>query len=593
MSAAATRLKPVDAVIVGVGWTGAIIARELTKAGLNVVGLERGPPRSPQEDFTLPGIRDELRYAVRQELFQDTATETVTLRHGGGETALPMRRWGAFTPGTGVGGAGSHWNGMHWRYLPYDLNPRSQIEARYGRGAIPPEMTIGDFGIGWDEIEPYYDRFEKLCGVSGKAGNIKGQRIVGGNMLEGPRSSEFPNAPLVRTASGDLFARTVEKLGYNSFPMPASNASAAYTNFEGATLGACTYCGHCERFGCEVNAKASPNTTLMPGLLAEKRFTLRTGAYVQDIVYDRKARRATGVRYVDTRTGDLFEQPADLVILGGYVFTNTLLMLLSGIGKPYDPVTGKGAVGRNYCYQTGGGTQVFLKYAAFNPFMGAGALGTNIDEYNGDNLDHGGLGFFGGSTIGVTTGGGRPIVSRAVPPGTPRWGSAWKRATADWYGRSFGIGASGAQYAHRENYLDLDPNYRDALGRPLLRMTFNYRENDYRLSEYAAGVTERIARAMDATIVASPAPRRGNFHSVPYQSTHNTGGTIMGSDPRTSVVNRYLQSWDADNLFILGASVFPQNTSYNPTGTVGALAYWAADAIVNRYLKAPGPLVSA
>ncbi|HEX7872905.1 MAG TPA: GMC family oxidoreductase [Sphingobium sp.] len=587
------RLKPVDAVVVGVGWTGAIAARELTKAGLTVVGLERGPHRTPAEDFALPGIRDELRYAVRQELFQDTATETVTLRHSRAETALPMRRWGAFTPGTGTGGAGSHWNGMHWRYLPYDLNPRSHIEGRYGRDAIPPEMTIGDFGVGWDEIEPYYDRFEKLCGVSGKAGNIRGRKIPGGNMLEGPRSSEFPNAPLARTASGDLFARTAEKLGYNPFPLPASNASAVYTNFEGATLGACTYCGHCERFGCETNAKASPNSTLMPALLADKRFTLRAGAYVKDIVYDRRARKATGVRYVDTRTGEEYEQPANLVILGGYVFTNTLLMLVSGIGRPYDPATGKGAVGRNYCYQTGGGTQVFVRDAAFNPFMGAGALGTNIDEYNGDNFDHGGLGFFGGSTMGVTTGGGRPILNRAVPPGTPRWGRAWKQATADWYGRSLTIGASGAQYAHRENYLDLDPTYRDALGRPLLRMTFNYRENDYRLSEYAASVTERIARAMDATIVAAPKPRRGDFHSVPYQSTHNTGGTIMGSDPRSSVVNRYLQSWDADNLFILGASVFPQNTSYNPTGTVGALAYWATDAIVNRYLKAPGALVQA
>jgi gluconate 2-dehydrogenase alpha chain len=591
VSVAATRLKPVDAVIVGMGWTGSIMARELTRAGLNVVGLERGAHRTPAEDFTLPGIRDELRYAVRQELFQDTAIETVTLRHAPGETALPIRRWGAFTPGTGLGGAGSHWNGMHWRYLPYDLNPRSHIEARYGRNAIPPEMPIADFGLSWDEIEPFYDRFEKLCGVSGKAGNIGGRKIAGGNMFEGARTSEFPNAPLAQTASGELFARTTAKLGYNAFPLPASNASAAYTNPEGATLGACVYCGHCERFGCEVNAKASPNTTLLPGLFAEPRFTLRTHAYVKDVLFDRKARRATAVRYVDTHSGELFEQPADLVILGGYVFTNTLLMLVSGIGRPYDPATGKGAVGRNYCYQTGASAQVFIKDTAFNPFMGAGALGTNIDDFNGDNFDHGGLGFFGGATIGVSTGGGRPIANRAVPPGTPRWGAAWKKATAEWDGHSFGIGGAGANYAHRENYLDLDPNYRDALGRPLLRMTFNYRENDFRLSDHIAGVAGRIAYAMDATIVAAPKARRGDFHTVPYQSTHNTGGTIMGADPSTSVVNRYLQSWEADNLFILGASVFPQNTSYNPTATVGALAYWAAAAITGRYLKQPGPLV--
>ncbi|WP_408588954.1 GMC family oxidoreductase [Novosphingobium sp.] len=588
-----TRLKPVDAVVIGVGWTGAIAARELTRAGLSVVGLERGPLRTPGEDFVLPGIRDELRYAIRQELFQDSSVETVTMRHARGEAALPMRRFGAFTPGTGTGGAGSHWNGMHWRYLPYDLNPRRHITQRYGKGAIPADMTIGDFGIEWDEIEPYYDRFEKLCGVSGKAGNIGGRVIAGGNPFEGARTSEFPNPPLVRTAAGDIFAAASEKLGYKPFPLPASNSSRAYTNPEGATLGACAFCGHCERFGCEVNAKASPNTTLFPALLADQRFSLRTNSYVRDLVFDRHAKRVTAVRYVDTRSGEVFEQEAGLVILGGYVFTNTLLMLTSGIGVPYDPATGHGAVGRNYCYQTGAGVQVFFKDGAFNPFMGAGALGTNIDEFNGDNFDHADLGFFGGSTIGVTSGGGRPIQHRPVPPGTPRWGSAWKQATAQWYNRSFGIGASGANYAHRENYLDLDPTYRDALGRPLLRMTYNFRENDQRLAAHSAEQLTRIARAMDATIVSEPALRRGNFHVVPYQSTHNTGGTIMGSDPRGSVVNRHLQSWDAHNLFILGASVFPQNTSYNPTGTVGALAYWATDAIIHQYLKAPGALVAA
>jgi gluconate 2-dehydrogenase alpha chain len=80
---------------------------------------------------------------------------------------------------------------------------------------------------------------------------------------------------------------------------------------------------------------------------------------------------------------------------------------------------------------------------------------------------------------------------------------------------------------------------------------------------------------------------------VPYQTTHNTGGAVMGTDPRASVVNRYLQSWDVPNLFVMGACVFPQNPGYNPTGTVGALAFWAARAIKEQYLRNPGPLMSA
>ena len=84
--------------------------------------------------------------------------------------------------------------------------------------------------------------------------------------------------------------------------------------------------------------------------------------------------------------------------------------------------------------------------------------------------------------------------------------------------------------------------------------------------------------------------RVGSWDVVPYQSTHNTGGAVMGTDPGTSVVNRYLQSWDVSNLFVMGAGAFPQNAGYNPTGTVGALTYWAAAAIRDRYLKSPGAL---
>src|ERR1700693_505774 len=114
----ATLLKEVDAVVIGVGWTGSIMARELTKAGLNVVGLERGARRMPGEDFTLPSVRDDLKYAVRQELFQDAQEETVSFRHSPSETALPIRRLGSFLPGTGLGGAGAHWNGLTWPIHP-------------------------------------------------------------------------------------------------------------------------------------------------------------------------------------------------------------------------------------------------------------------------------------------------------------------------------------------------------------------------------------------------------------------------------------------------------------------------------------------
>ena len=119
-----------------------------------------------------------------------------------------------------------------------------------------------------------------------------------------------------------------------------------------------------------------------------------------------------------------------------------------------------------------------------------------------------------------------------MPPGTPRWGGDWKKATAKWYNHAFSIGASGCNYAHRENFLDLDPNYKDALGRPLIRMSFNFHDNDYKLANYTSGVLGRLAKAMNPTAMSTPAGIKGDYSVVPYQSTHNTGGTITGTDRR-------------------------------------------------------------
>jgi gluconate 2-dehydrogenase alpha chain len=586
----ATRLKRADAVIIGIGWSGSILARELTKAGLNVVGLERGKFRTPEADFALPLIRDELKYAVRQELVLDPTLETLTMRHEAGETALPLRRFGAFMPGMGLGGAGTIWNGMTWRFTPFDHQLRGRIAERYGKRALADDVTVADWAMSYDELEPYYERFEKLCGTSGKAGNLQGRLIEGGNIFEGLRQAEYPNPPLTPSRGGELFAAAAKGLGYHPYPSPSANLSREYVNPEGATLNPTIFCGHCDRFGCATNSKASPNSTILPVLLNDPRFELRCDSWVTELVYDKAARKVTAVRYVDTASGAEFEQPADIVALCAYPFSNTKLLLLSQIGTPYDPVTGAGAVGKNYCYQVTGNVPVFFEDEEINPFMATGANQMNIDDLNTDNFDHEGLGFFGGALIFAGPVHGRPIMGRLTPPGTPRWGRAWKEATAKWYNRALNIHASGANFAHRHNYLDLDPTYRDKLGRPLIRMTYDFRDNDRKLSAFVTAKAAEIAKAMKPTILGAPMPRRGSFHVVPYQSTHNTGGTIMGNDPKASVVNRSLQSWDADNLFVVGASTFPQNPAHPPTGAVGALAYWAAEAITARYLKSPGAL---
>jgi gluconate 2-dehydrogenase alpha chain len=581
----------VDAVLIGVGLVGTLLGRELTRAGLRVVGLERGAPRHTVPDFQAPGMHDELRYATRKALMQDNTKEAYTFRHTVKDTALPIRRWASFLPGTGLGGSIVHWNGQTFRFQEDDFQQRSRTLARYGKNLIPADVTIQDWGVTAAELEPHFDRFEYLLGTSGKAGNIKGKKIPGGNVFEDPRSRGYPTPPQKEPYGSAIFRKAAEGLGYHPYPQPSCNLSQPYTNPEGLTLNTCTFCGYCERFACEHFAKSTPQTVLLPVLLEDPDFELRTGCQVLRINVDNSGKTATGVTYVDA-SGKEIELRASLIIVGAYATNNTRLLLLSKIGAPYDPETGKGVVGRNYAYQTMSYPQVFYDESInINPFMRSGANGTMIADFAGDNFDHGPLGFIGGAYIGEIMTNGRPIGFHPTPPGTPAWGSQWKQAVVRHYNHTSTINVHGSSVATRGNYLDLDPTYKDAWGLPLLRMTFDFPENDIKMSAYCTQKAIEIGKQMGGKLVTG-SPRKRPYDITEYQTTHNTGGTIMGTDPSTSVVNRYLQSWDVPNLFVIGASNYPQNASYNPTDTLGALAYWAAEAIVTKYLKSPGPLMN-
>jgi len=588
-------MKPVDAVIIGLGWTGAIMAKELTDAGLSVVVLERGPARDTSPDFEYPRIVDELKHAVRGDLWQPLARETVTVRHKPGDIAVPYRQYGSFILGTGTGGAGAHWNGQQWRASPNDLRLRSVYEERYGKKFIPADMTVQDYGISYEELEPHFDFFEKVAGVAGTAGNLRGALQAGGNPFEGARSNPFPQQAMAPILSSQLFANAARELGHQPFPVPAANSTGAYTNPYGVRMGPCNLCGFCEGFGCFMYSKASPQTTILPILRGRSNLELRHNAYVTRIVLDDSRQLATGVRYIDG-DGREVEQPAAMVVVAAFQLNNVRLLLLSGIGTPYDPVTGKGTVGKNYAYQMVSSTTAFFgAKVQMNPFVGAGAAGQlAIDDFNADHFDHARHGFVGGAMVFAGATGGRPIVQMPLPPDAPRWGSGWKSAVRDHYAHSSSVATMGSVMAYRDRYLDLDPTYRDAHGLPLLRMTFDWHPNEYKMTAFTTARALDIVRAMRPERVTQHILQPGDSYDIrAYQSTHTTGGAIIGTNPSNSVLNRYSQCWDVPNVFVMGASSFPQNIGYNPTGLVAALTYFAAAKIRSTWLKSGGPLVQA
>ena len=225
------------------------------------------------------------------------------------------------------------------------------------------------------------------------------------------------------------------------------------TNPDGMKLGQCQYCGFCERFGCEANAKGSPHITVIPVALRNPNVELRTYCWATKVLMDSTGKKATGVAYVNMLTGEEIEQPADLVILAAYGLSNVHLMLLSGIGKPYDADSADRRdrqelrlPGRLRTWRCSSKARTSTRSS--RPAAGA----TSIDDFHTNwDFDRGKHGYIGGSYISVGGSHGRPITYRPVPPGTPQWGSAWKRATAKWYQGSMAIGASGMVLPNRYN----------------------------------------------------------------------------------------------------------------------------------------------
>ncbi|SDW67296.1 GMC family oxidoreductase [Roseicitreum antarcticum] len=589
-------LPKTDVVIVGGGWTGLTTAYELAHAGQRCVVLERGGDRHDAPSFAAPEEHDELKYALHHKHAMDLSKETLTFRQNRQQRALPMRRLGSFLPGSGLGGAGVHWNGQLWRPLPSDLEMHSHYTDRYGADFIPSDLSVQDWGVTYDELEPHLDFFERICGTAGYSGNLQGATQPGGNVHEGPRAAAYPNPPMRQPVGNTLFGEAAQRMGLNPFPMPSANVTKAYVNPYGAQLHPCTYCGFCERFGCGYFAKADPIICVYDQIKEHENFEIRFDAQVLRVMKSADGKTATGVVYQDKRGVEYF-QPADVVCLNAFSLWNVHLMLVSGLGQPYDPETRTGVVGRNYSYQTIASVSAFFDDTVVtNPFMGAGALGVVVDDYNGDNFDHSELGFVGGGYIASTQYHGRPISYQPVPEGTPAWGAEWKRAVRDNYLHHAGIVAHGSSMSTPGNYLDLDPTWTDAYGRPLLRMTFDFPDNDRRMSDYimsrAADIAGEMAHVTSVSTSNQAAEGKG-YSVVPYQTTHNVGGAVIGTDPRTSAVNRFGQMWDHHNVFVFGACLFPQNLGYNPTGPLMGLAYWTLAHMKADYLPNPRPLMDA
>ncbi len=552
---------PCDVCIVGVGAVGGILAKELASAGLKVVGFERGP--APEKNDYAP--RDSIRYLVRTDELDWVRHEPTTTRKKTGETARLQFRT---SPLNVLGGALLHWTGQVSRYMPGDfkLYTNEILSGNADRAEADLDgYDIIDWPLAYDDLEPHYERFEWEFGVSGAAGM---------NPFAGPRKRGFPLPPLRHSARMLLFKEACEKLGYHPYDTPAGILSEAYRPSEPfdtriAQRPACVYCGHCNFYGCHVHAKAATLYTAIPVAMQTGNFDLRTDSKVCRINSDHKG-SVTGVSYFDAE-GEIREQKARVVILSAFVFEHVRLLLLSKTDRwAKGLANSSGYVGRNILAHGDVRAMGAFDDLIINGFIGPGSAAMRIDDFNGNNFDHTGLGFIRGGTIG-TSGDGAPVTRTDVlPPGVRSWGKEFKEFFCRYYTRTMDVNMQPETLPHRDNRVDLDPRQKDRWGLPLPRATFDFHQNERRLQNFLRGVGENIMRATGADHVWTEEKGRPNRWA---------GGTRMGADPRISVVNEFCQAHDVSNLFIVGSSVFPTMSGYPPTATIAALAYRTGEYI--------------
>src|SRR5262245_34306753 len=455
-----------DVVIVGVGAAGGVLAAELGKAGMKVIGLERGP-RLATKDFA---PQDELRYFQRQDLRPDIKRQPVTWRANPNVRARPLQ---TMSYGNQAGGGTVHYGAVSWRLHEDDFRTRTKTIERYGAKAIPENSSLTDWPMSYAELEPYYDRAEYELGVSGRAGNLQGKKIEGGNVFEAPRKREYTLPPLTPDQSGVVFDEAARKLGWHPFPTPRAIISQPYNGRP-----ACSYCGFCQAFGCHVGAKSSILVTKLPEADNTGNFKLITGAMTYRVNSDNNG-RATGVSYYGPDGSDNTIE-ADLVILTTFIYDNTRLLLLSKTDKfPNGLANSSGQLGKHMMAHMMANVFVGFDDRHINIYMGPSAQKHTIDDFNADNFDHSGLGFIRGSQISIGTGNlqGGPIAltTVAAPPGVPSWGAAYRDYLAQYYTRHAAMVAQTENLAYPDQMIDLDPTVRDAWGLPAPRMTYDWR----------------------------------------------------------------------------------------------------------------------
>ncbi|MGA2593405.1 MAG: GMC family oxidoreductase [Bryobacteraceae bacterium] len=545
----------VDAVIVGAGAAGPVVARQLTAAGWHTVLLERGKWYTPW-DCRKDDLRNQRNSTLGNAFGpEDEGNPRVAVAPDGTESIVAPSESAYQNNAACVGGGTLSYGAMAWRYHPTDFRMASQYGA-------PEGSTLADWPISYDDLEPYYEQAEWEMGVSGNDSN---------NPFKGPRRKPLPMPPVSpQGREHEILDKGARRLGIHPFHIPMLRNSVPFNGRP-----ACMRCRWCVGFACEVDAKNGTQNTVLPAALKTGLLDLRTECMTREIMVDEHG-RAKGVRYFD-RSGAGYEQPARVVICSCGAIESARLLLNSshrffpnGLGNRYD------WVGRNLQGHTYTGAFGLFEEVTYDD-LGPGAS-IAVSDFN-----HGNPGLRGGGVLCNEFIRLPYQFAGMRPPGVPRWGQGFKEWMRQAYRRTISVMGPTQEMPMFQSRAQLDPRVRDGFGIPVARISGGRHPHTMEIGRAMAVHADTWLKEAGATRTWVRPPSPGVS-----AGQHQAGTCRMGNDPKTSVVDRNCRVHEVDNVFVVDGSVHVTNGGFNPVLTIIAIAYRAGEFIASSGLKPRG-----
>lgn len=530
----------VDAVVIGSGAAGGVMARELSQAGWSVVVLEQGAYRTAAD-----ANHDELDTWFNLELIGRSDPQRYRAT-----AADEPQGWSELPPAVyarTVGGSSAHFAANYWRFRPSDFRERSLLGAMAGTNLV-------DWPFGYDELERYYTRVDWEVGVSGVP--VHG---------DPPRSRGYPHPPLPVKSSGVLFERGCRALGLTPSPSPVAILSEPRPG-----RAACVHCGACGGYLCEMNAKSSSLATMIPEAEATGRCEIRPLSTVHRIETDDTG-RATEVVYYDADGTVQAQRARVVVVCANGAETPRLLLMSESTRHPQGLANGSGMVGRNLMFNGYSNARGAFD-EPLNEFKSVTATRLCMDFYESDPA----RGFYGGGGLDARFTPNEPVIFAlaGLPPDVPTWGPEFRRALGELYTRSMDVAVHSTSLPLPTNTITLDPERTDRFGRPGIVVTYQDHADDLATMRF---LVDRSAEILEAAGANKVWKTEVQTQSIGF---HLLGTARLGDDPDTSVVDRYHRAHEVPNLVVCDGSSLVTGGRGQPTMTIQALAFRAAECLI-------------